>query len=180
MTVTIAYAFEIIVRILIFVQFLILFLALVISLYIFEIIYKQVLTTNFFTLFFIGMIFISNFFQITALVIVDNTNCFETGSIIGGQGAKKNEFPWQAALVDVGEDEPFCGGNFEVTNQIFIQVCQMNQRQITLRIVGYHFSSRMTATLNPFLIYFKITCVLAILLEHMHKKLEIIGQRFFF
>ena len=32
-----------------------------------------------------------------------------------------------------------------------------NQRQITLRIVCYHFSSRLTATLNLCLIYFKIT-----------------------
>ena len=30
-------------------------------------------------------------------------------------------------------------------------------RQITLRIVGYHFSSRLTATLNLCLIDFKIT-----------------------
>ena len=30
-------------------------------------------------------------------------------------------------------------------------------RQITLRIVGYHFSSRLTATLNLCLVYFKIT-----------------------
>ena len=29
-------------------------------------------------------------------------------------------------------------------------------RKITLRIVGYHFSSRLTATLNLCLIYFKI------------------------
>ena len=45
--------------------------------------------------------------------------------------------------------------------------------QITLRIVGYHFSSRLTATLNLCLIYIKITWALAILLEHMHKKFEI-------
>ena len=31
----------------------------------------------------------------------------------------------------------------------------------------------MTATLNLCLIYFKIVCALAILLEHMHKKFEI-------
>ena len=47
------------------------------------------------------------------------------------------------------------------------------QRQITLRIVGYHFSSRLTAALNLCLIYFKITWALAILLEHMRKKFEI-------
>ena len=45
--------------------------------------------------------------------------------------------------------------------------------QITLRIVGYHFSSQLIATLNLCLIYFKITWALAILLEHMHKKFEI-------
>ena len=44
---------------------------------------------------------------------------------------------------------------------------------ITLRIVGYHFSSWLTATLNLCLIYFKITWPLSILLEHMHKKFEI-------
>ena len=37
----------------------------------------------------------------------------------------------------------------------------------------YHFSSWLTATLNLCLIYFKITWVLATLLEHMHKKFEI-------
>ena len=37
----------------------------------------------------------------------------------------------------------------------------------------YHFSSRLTATLNLCLIYFKIIWALAILLEHMHKKFEI-------
>ena len=37
----------------------------------------------------------------------------------------------------------------------------------------YHFSSRLTATLNLCLIYFKITWALAILSEHMHKKFEI-------
>ena len=37
----------------------------------------------------------------------------------------------------------------------------------------YHFSSRMTATLNLCLIYFKITWALAILLERMDKKFEI-------
>ena len=42
-----------------------------------------------------------------------------------------------------------------------------------IRILGYHFSSRLTATLNLCLIYFKITWALAILLEHMHKKFEI-------
>ena len=35
--------------------------------------------------------------------------------------------------------------------------------------MGYHFSSRLTATLNLCLIYF----TLAILSEHMHKKFEI-------
>ena len=35
--------------------------------------------------------------------------------------------------------------------------CTKYYRQITLRIVGYHFSSQLTATLNLFLIYFKIT-----------------------
>ena len=49
----------------------------------------------------------------------------------------------------------------------------LNQRKITLRIVGYNFSPRLTATLNLCLIYFKITQTLAILLEHMHKKFEI-------
>ena len=46
-------------------------------------------------------------------------------------------------------------------------------RHIILRIVGYHFSSRLTATFNLCLIYFKITLTLAILIEHMHKKFEI-------
>ena len=39
--------------------------------------------------------------------------------------------------------------------------------------MGYHFSSRLTATLNLCLIYFKITSKLAILLEHVHKKFRI-------
>ena len=39
--------------------------------------------------------------------------------------------------------------------------------------VTSHFSSRLTATLNLCLIYFKIASELAILLEHMHKKFEI-------
>ena len=39
--------------------------------------------------------------------------------------------------------------------------------------MGYHFSSRLTATLDVCMIYFKITWALAILLEHMHKKFEI-------
>ena len=38
--------------------------------------------------------------------------------------------------------------------------------------VTYHFSSRLRATLNLCLIYFKITWALAILLEHKHKKFE--------
>ena len=46
-------------------------------------------------------------------------------------------------------------------------------RQITLRIVGYHFSSRLKAILNLCLIYFKITWALAILIEHMQNKFEI-------
>ena len=41
------------------------------------------------------------------------------------------------------------------------------------RIVGYHFSSRLTATLNLCLIYFKITRALAILLKHTYKKFDI-------
>ena len=47
------------------------------------------------------------------------------------------------------------------------------ERQITPRILGYHFTYRLTATLNLWRIYFKITWALAILLEHMHKKFEI-------
>ena len=39
--------------------------------------------------------------------------------------------------------------------------------------MGYHFISGLTVTLNLCLIYFKITCTLAILLEDMHKKFEI-------
>ena len=39
--------------------------------------------------------------------------------------------------------------------------------------LGYHFSSRLTATHNLCLIYFKITWALSILLVHMHKKFEI-------
>ena len=39
--------------------------------------------------------------------------------------------------------------------------------------MGCHFSSRLTATLNLCLIYFRITRALAILLEHMNKKFEI-------
>ena len=42
-----------------------------------------------------------------------------------------------------------------------------------IRILGYHFSSRLTATLNLCLIYFKITWALPILLESMHKKFQI-------
>ena len=42
-----------------------------------------------------------------------------------------------------------------------------------LRIVDYHFSSRLIANLNLCLISFKITRALAILLEHRHKKFEI-------
>ena len=38
--------------------------------------------------------------------------------------------------------------------------------------MGYHFSFRLTATLNLCLIYFEITSVLAILSEHMHKTFE--------
>ena len=50
--------------------------------------------------------------------------------------------------------------------------CTKYYRQITLRIVGYHFSSQLTATLNLCLIYFKITWPLATLLEHIHNKFE--------
>ena len=39
--------------------------------------------------------------------------------------------------------------------------------------MGYLFSSRLIATLNLSLIYFKITWALAILLDHRHKKFEI-------
>ena len=39
--------------------------------------------------------------------------------------------------------------------------------------MGCHFSSRLTATLNLCLIYFKITWALAILSKHSHKKFEI-------
>ena len=39
--------------------------------------------------------------------------------------------------------------------------------------MGYHFSYRLTATLNLCAIYFKITWALSTLLEHMHKKFEI-------
>ena len=39
--------------------------------------------------------------------------------------------------------------------------------------MSYHFCSRLTATLNLCMIYFKITWALAILLEHMHRKFEI-------
>ena len=38
----------------------------------------------------------------------------------------------------------------------FKYLCFCSWRQITLRIVGYHFSSRLTATLNLCLVYFKI------------------------
>ena len=51
--------------------------------------------------------------------------------------------------------------------------CVGCQRQITLRILEYHFSSRLTAALNLCHIYLKITRALAILLEHMHKKFKI-------
>ena len=47
----------------------------------------------------------------------------------------------------------------------------------SLRIVGYHFSSRLTAHLNLCLIYFKITQALATLLEHMHKKFEMYQKK---
>ena len=40
-------------------------------------------------------------------------------------------------------------------------------------IVGCHISSRLTATLNLCLIYFKITWALSILLQHIHKKFKI-------
>ena len=46
-------------------------------------------------------------------------------------------------------------------------------RQITLRIVGYHFFSWLTATLNLCLIYFKITWAVAILLGQVHKKFRV-------
>ena len=39
--------------------------------------------------------------------------------------------------------------------------------------MGYQISSRLTGTLNLCLIYLKIKSALAILLEHMHKELEI-------
>ena len=44
---------------------------------------------------------------------------------------------------------------------------------MTLGIMGFHFSSRLTATLNLCPIYFKITRALSTKLEHMHKKFEI-------
>ena len=39
--------------------------------------------------------------------------------------------------------------------------------------MGYHFSSRLTATLDLCPIYFEIKYALNTLLEHMHKKFEI-------
>ena len=43
--------------------------------------------------------------------------------------------------------------------------------------MGNHFSSRLTATLNLCLIYIKIIWPLVILLEHKHKKFEIIQTK---
>ena len=37
-----------------------------------------------------------------------------------------------------------------------ILILKGNYRQITLRIMGYYFSSRLTATLNLCLVYFKL------------------------
>ena len=44
--------------------------------------------------------------------------------------------------------------------------------------MGYHFSSQPTVTLNLCLLYFKITWILIMLLEHMHKKFEINRTKF--
>ena len=54
-----------------------------------------------------------------------------------------------------------------------IRILNASILQTTLRIVDYHFSSRLTANLNLCLIYFIIALALSILLEHMHKKFEI-------
>ena len=40
---------------------------------------------------------------------------------------------------------------------LFLIIFQVHRGQITLKIVGYHFSSRLTATLKFCLIYFKST-----------------------
>ena len=49
---------------------------------------------------------------------------------------------------------------------------EVSRQKITVIIVGYHFSSQLTATLNICLICFEIAWTLAILLEHMHMKFE--------
>ena len=56
----------------------------------------------------------------------------------------------------------------EIQNRLFLEAAQ-----ITLRIVGYHLSSRLTATLNLCSIYLKIAWAPSTLLKHMHKKFEI-------
>ena len=55
-----------------------------------------------------------------------------------------------------------CSSNNRADKLFILNVDDMSQisfsqRQITLRIMGYHFSSRLTVTLNLCLIYFKIT-----------------------
>ena len=56
----------------------------------------------------------------------------------------------------------------------FLRNGNISRGKSVLELWGiYHFSSRLTATLNLCLIYFKITLALAILLEHMRKKFEI-------
>ena len=74
-----------------------------------------------------------------------------------------------------GENQIFLARNISAAKNKF----RRRKRKISradgmgIRIVGYHSSSRLTATLNLSLIYIRITLALDILLEHMYKTFKI-------
>ena len=56
--------------------------------------------------------------------------------------------------------------------------CDSHRGKSLLELWVNHFTSRLRATLNLCLIYFKITWAQAILLQHMHKKFEVNRSKF--
>ena len=84
-----------------------------------------------------------------ALTVCGRQKLSDNDRIVGGETAKRNEFPWQAAIVKRGTRKPFCGASLINSQYVLTAAHCMNGiykiSSIEVILNGYNLDLRLVS-----------------------------------
>ena len=84
-----------------------------------------------------------------ALAVCGQQKHSDNDRIVGGETAKRNEFPWQVAIVKRGTRQPFCGASLINSHYILTAAHCMNgiHRMSSIEVIlnGYNLDLRLVS-----------------------------------